>query len=98
MRLYILLIPMKFEEKVSEVERLISHHRNIRIDGRENQNRIYLIGTFDDLNPEPERSHVEEQLDEAERKIRFNEELSFDYDSLSTKNSYGQKSLIINLS
>jgi hypothetical protein len=51
-----------------------------------------IEGTFDDLDPEPEREELDKVLSKIRMDIRFKDDLSVEFDDVSeVKSRYGRK-------
>lgn len=66
-------------EEVESLTRGYTSHFNVN----ELHGNIRISGYFDDLNPDPEREQIDNDLDRIRREIDWNDALSFDYNSLS---------------
>lgn len=59
---------------------------------RDRGDHVVIEGTFDDLDPEPQREEIDKALTKIRMDIRFKEDLSIELNDISEiKSRYGRK-------
>jgi hypothetical protein len=79
---------MGIDRKIDKVEQFVrSYNAVLRV--TEINGNIRIVGSFDDLDPEPERSELQSTIDKIRRDIDWNDELDIEYQSLEMDSRYG---------